>query len=122
MKLTGKTKEDFWKWYLSEKVLKENKLLPMFNFSNENVIKINFLAMSKICQNALIIEFFDSVKIYISINYVDMHTDLRSEKGFQSLVSNKHLSTMFRVIKSRPEATDKAIEKANEIYNEMLNK
>jgi len=98
MKLTGKTKEDFLKDLDVEEQWFNDEYVDLF-------------------ANALIIEFFDSVKIYISINYVDMHTDLRSEKGFQSLVSHKHLSTMFRVIKSRQEATEKSIEKANEIYN-----
>ena len=117
MKLTGKTKEDFQEWLIN--YFREVRPDYRFNLTDGNIL-VKFRIRLEAEKNALIIEFFDSVKIYISINYVDMHTDLRSEKGFQSLVSHKNLSTMFRVIKSRKEATDKAIEKANEIYNNKL--
>ena len=72
------------------------------------------------CQNALIIEWFDSVGIYISINYLSIHSDLRKAKGFESLVCYKNLSTMFREVKTRQQATEKAIEKAIILYNEKF--
>ena len=79
-----------------------------------------FNELPKIYQNALIIEWFDSVGIYISINYVSVHTDLRSGKGFQSLVCYGNLSTMFRGVDTRQQATEKALEKAIILYNEKF--
>lgn len=62
----------------------------------------------KLFLNALIIEFFDSVGIYIGIDPLyDMQGTFRAyvdKYGFQSI--------------SRQEATEKAIIKANDIYNE----
>ena len=115
MKLTGEAKENFWKWYLSEKVLKENKLLPMLNLSNENVIRINFLAMPEVCQHSLIIDFFDEQWIVTTITntyYDGFH--------FQWKITDNRLKThkSKHGFESRKEATEKAIEKSNEIYND----
>ena len=95
MILTGKAKEDF-----------------SYNYNMSN-----FNGYSETLQNALIIEWFDSVGIYISINYVDFYDELRNDKGFEACVTNKGLSVMFRSVSSRQEATLQAIKKANEIYN-----
>ena len=67
--------------------------------------------------NALIIEWFDSVGIYISINYIDFYDELRNNTGFETYVTNKGLSVKFRSVSSRQEAIKQAIEQANEIYN-----
>jgi hypothetical protein len=116
MKLTGKAKEAFEEWLRNSTYGHTNYGTGMC-YINESARE--FLSLQSELQNTVIIEFFDSVKIYISINYVKLNNEMQKEKGFQSLVSNKHLSTMFRVISTRQEATEKAIERANEIYNEI---
>jgi hypothetical protein len=82
----------------------------------------DFKKLTESCQNALIIEWLDSVGIFISIHYLQLYNDLEDRKGFVSIVTNKHLSTKFREVETRTEATQKAIEKANEIYNNLNTK
>ena len=103
MILTGKAKEDFYKYINIE----DYKLFDYVRkkYANEIVL------------NALIIEWFDSVGIYISINYVDFYDEFRNNTGFETYVTNKGLSVKFRSVSSRQEATLQAIKKANEIYN-----
>ena len=95
MILTGKTKEDF-----------------SYNYNMSD-----FNGYSETLQNALIIEWFDSVGIYISINYVDFYDEFKNDTGFETYVTNKGLSVKFRIVSNRQEAIKQAIEKANEIYN-----
>ena len=106
MILTGKAKEDFYKYINIE----DYKLFDYVRkkYANEIVL------------NALIIEWFDSVGIYISINYVDFYDEFRNNTGFETYVTNKGLSVKFRSVSSRQEATVQAIKKANEIYNTTL--
>ena len=106
MILTGKAKEDFYKYINIE----DYKLFDYVRkkYANEIVL------------NALIIEWFDSVGIYISINYVDFYDELRNNTGFETYVTNKGLSIKFRSVSSRQEAIKQAIKKANEIYNEKI--
>lgn len=66
--------------------------------------------------NALIIEFFDSVGIYINISAIPFSKDFRVE--IRS-VDNSFLSSCdYEAFNSRTEATNTSIEKANELYNE----
>ena len=106
MILTGKAKEDFYKYINIE----DYKLFDYVRkkYANEIVL------------NALIIEWFDSVGIYISINYVDFYDEFRNNTGFETYVTNKGLSVKFRSVSSRQEAIKQAIKKANEIYNTTL--
>ena len=106
MILTGKAKEDFYKYINIE----DYKLFDYVRkkYANEIVL------------NALIIEWFDSVGIYISINYVDFYDEFRNNTGFETYVTNKGLSVKFRSVSIRQEATIQAIKKANEIYNSTL--
>ena len=108
MILTGKTKEEFFNWL-------DNQGVNGIDISNWEFEK--FQLLSNVSQNSLIIEWFDSVGIYISINYVDFYDELRNNTGFETYVTNKGLSVKFRSVSSRQEATLQAIKKANEIYN-----
>ena len=106
MILTGKAKEDFYRYINIE----DYKLFDYVRkkYANEIVL------------NALLIEWFDSVGIYISINYVDFYDEFRNNTGFETYVTNKGLSVKFRSVSIRQEATIQAIKKANEIYNTTL--
>lgn len=105
MTLTGKASKDFIKWLH----FKHN--LQPYNLFNE------------IIQYALIIEWFDSVGIYISVKR--LCTSLKFRCWYFVITNedgdylNKHGYDESRINNdSRIEITKKAIKKANEIYNE----
>ena len=111
MILTGETKEDFERW------LHSNDVLIKEGIYDDTYLTDVFDKLPLNLQYASIIEWFDSVGIYISINYVDFYDELRNNTGFETYVTNKGLSVKFRSVSSRQEATLQAIKKANEIYN-----
>ena len=97
MILTGKASKDFIKWLH----FKHN--LQPYNLFNE------------IIQYALIIEWFDSVGIYVN------SSGLTLSKTFISDVSvNDNCEYNYDGFITRKEATEQAIIKANEIYNSTL--
>jgi len=72
----------------------------------------DFLKLPESCQNALIIEFFDSVGIFIDCGYYangKMCSGIESEKFSFISTGTKH--------ETRREAIISAIQKANELYN-----
>ena len=96
MILTGKASKDFIKWLH----FKHN--LQPYNLFNE------------IIQYALIIEWFDSVRICIDRDCINMEmviTDFRDVKEKQTIIDCD-------VEEPFPDWWKKAIKKANEIYNE----
>lgn len=98
MKLTGKCAEAYSKWFYEQDYV--NKIYD----SKIDIIKQPF-------QNALIIDFFDIVGIYIIPTHnfgwgFEIYIDIEVEP----IVVNCDYST-------RNEATNKAIEKAVEIFN-----
>lgn len=102
--LTDNTLSHFQDWLYSTHRVTMSDILPM-DFENSLVL------------NSLIIDFFDSVGIYISIHYVNFNNELESKKGFESIVTNGHLSTRFREVNTRERSIIQAIEQANKIYN-----
>ena len=107
MILTGKAKESFIDYLDKTNQIKIEK----------GILNLHWQDLPEKFKNALIIEWFDSVGIYISINYVDFYDELRNNTGFETYVTNKGLSVKFRSVSSRQEAIKQAIKKANEIYN-----
>ena len=102
MILTGKAKENFFNWL-------DNQGVNGIDISNWEFEK--FQLLSNVSQNALIIEWFDSVGIYITSDYFELN------KGFYSEI----LDSNFEIVKpTRQEAFTEAIKKANEIYNEKI--
>ena len=100
MILTGKAKEDFEKW-----LNKEMYYLGRHNFEDRDN---NIEDLSDNFQNVLIIEWFDSVGIYITSDYFELNN------GFYSEI----LDSNFAIVKpTRQEALTEAIKKANEYYN-----
>ena len=90
MILTGKTKEDFIKTKIGNEINLFESMLPIY-------------------KNALLIDFFDSVGIYINIR--------RTNNEFMSYITNDE-SSFYKKI--RQEALSEAIKKANEIYNKKI--
>jgi hypothetical protein len=103
MILTDKAKVDFQKWYYQ-------------TYCNSK-IKMGFSDFPLICQHALIIDWFDSVGIYIQDWGLEI---VENEIGFDSQVFYKKQlhETQENFAKTRKEAIQKAIIKANTIYNE----
>ena len=92
MKLTGKCKEEFIFWMCE---------------NYPEIRRHEYETMPECAINSLIIEFFDSVGIYIEVNY-----NVTVSKSFWC---NSVSDSIFN---SRIEATNEAITKANIIYNE----
>ncbi|WP_291076389.1 MULTISPECIES: hypothetical protein [unclassified Empedobacter] len=99
MILTGKCKEKFWEWYKN----REGKTLTPKELE---------LISEEVLQNALIIDFFDSVGIYIEIHYSSFLGN-----RFLCIVNTNenHKVTSFQ--NNRHQAIKKAIKKANDLYN-----
>lgn len=77
-----------------------------------------FMELPESCQNALIIDFFDSVGIYILPIYEEYEDFAKGQmpvtiKTWSCWVNEVLISNC----KTRQEATNEAIEKANEIFN-----
>ncbi len=98
MKLTGKALEDFTQWNSNKQF---DMMLP-FEYPT-------YL-------NALIIEWFDSVGIYIHIQ----PTELGDSLEFKAKVNEEDVcfGYGFLFFETRQQATEQAIIKANDIYNE----
>lgn len=99
MILTDKAKEDFKEWVF------EN-----YYFQDLNVLYPLHLI------DTLIIEFFDSVGIYIEIHYSRILGD-----KFLCIVNTEANYNLTSYQDSRQQATEQAIIKANEIYNARTN-
>ncbi len=99
MILTGKAKEDFINW--------KNK-----NYPNEYYC--TFTSMPEISKFALIIEWFESLGIYIGVfRYPSEYVyEIHSSK-------NKKINCSGCSYDTRLDATSEAIAKANEIYNSI---
>lgn len=98
MKLTGKCKEKFLDY------LRDNKKSSI----ELGFLKLHWQAYPEKYLNALIIEFFDSVGIYIKITDYDGEDYWCEINGLG-----------YSILKpTRTEATNAAIEKANKLYNQ----
>ena len=103
MILTGETKLDFERW------LHSNDALIKDGIYDDTYLTDVFDKLPLNLQYASIIEWFDSVGIYITSDYFELN------KGFYSEI----LDSNFAIVKpTRQEALTEAIKKANEIYNE----
>lgn len=99
MVLTGKCKEDFLKYYDNHSI---KYLLSWTDFED----------LPLVVKNNLIIEWFDSFGVYIGIVHVNVGS------GYFEAIVHYYGGLYFKSI-SRIEATQKAIIKANEIYNNL---
>lgn len=107
MILTGKALEDFTKWEIT----------------NDYVYVTTYDKSHNILENALIIEWFDSVGIIIlpkrfthKLEFSDWYFIITNKQGVHL---NNYLEDRVNV-DSRQEAIEKAIIKANKIYNENI--
>jgi hypothetical protein len=105
--LTGKAKEDFEKWYDSNKANESAGSVTINSFYGQ---------LPPSMQYGVYVDFFDSVGIMIELRIevttlfyfsIDIYTDV----SYDSFCSDN--------FKTRAEARKKAVEKANEIYNKQ---
>jgi len=98
--LTGKCKGDFGKWIITE----------MYYLGDD--------PLSDLFLNALIIEFFDSVGIYISTSALKMfYKDPMFKCKIEFITEVIECGDLY--FKTRQEATNEAIIKANQLFNEL---
>lgn len=115
--LIGKAQKDFWDWYLLPETLKSYKLTSQHKYSNCNAIKVCFLSKSISEQNAIIIDWFDSVFIHIGINktsefYYQSSITVQNGTGF---INTEIITHQLK----RHESIKFSIEKANSMYNDQ---
>ena len=109
MILTEKAKEEFFNWL-------DNQGVNGIDICNWEFEKFHLL--SNVSKNSLIIEWFDSVGIYIIISPSD-----NPKNWFYTILGEDILSPFYKMYQSlddfenRQEALTDAIKKANEIYN-----
>ena len=109
MILTGETKLDFERW------LHSNDVLIKDGIYDDTYLTDVFDKLPLNLQYASIIEWFDSVGIYVN------SSGLTLSKTFISDVSvNDNCEYNYDGFRTRKEATEQAIKKANEIYNTTL--
>ena len=118
MILIGKCKKDF-ELYLSQEYGKfETTTFQECASAPQYPIFLDEINLPESIKNALIIEFFDSVGIYIEIR---INNNNPLNKGFHGYVIksiNGYYKCTTIPVETREEATNQAIIKANEIYNE----
>ena len=98
MKLTGKCKEDFENWY--------RKQTPEMGYWY-SILNFNNLPFSM--KYGVYVDFFDSVGLIVEAQ--------RCLNGYKYYVTSTPKYFQAFEYKTRQEAREKAIEKANEIYN-----
>ena len=118
--LVGKAQKDFWDWYLLPETLRFYKLTSQHKYSNDNAIKVCFLAKSISEQNAIIIDWFDSVFIHIGIKktsefYYQSSITVQNGIGF---INTEIITHQLK----RQESIKLSIEKANYIYNDQADR
>lgn len=106
MTLKGKAKEAFEKWF--DDYSQEHHQKEWL----DNDLYLDEVYLPDEIINALIIEWLDSVGIYVEVGY------LHAYKEWHRDVSTKTGSCYIRGWETRQQATKKAIERAIEIYNE----
>lgn len=114
MKLTDKAKVDFEKYWITIFIgEKTNKLFKFFNITEIPVAIIFWNLLPYSMQYGVYIDFFDSVGLQLSIHCWD-----NNKYSFTTLKEGRYMRQYKLEVSSRHKARTKAIEKANEIYNE----
>jgi len=104
MELTEKCKEDFEAWYLKTIEIKIGNIELLSK-------TVKFYLLPPSMQYGVYVDFFDSVGIYIEAS----HLNTTGKYGVGISDKDGYLLTI--KTETRHEARQKAIEKANEIYN-----
>ena len=106
MILTDKAKEDFLFWLLTA----GNEEIQDGSIEYDLYYLFKYMLPEKV-KNNLIIEWLDSVEIYLNISFVEPYG------YFMYFIHRNGWTVNETALKDRITAIEKAIEKANEIYN-----
>tara|TARA_R110000803_G_scaffold17497_3_gene47113 strand:+ start:2113 stop:2484 length:372 start_codon:yes stop_codon:yes gene_type:complete len=122
MKLTGKCKEDFEKWF--EPPLKENEKDP-WGIALYGSMVAEFYSLTESMQYGVYVDFFDIVKINVDLQPVYNYTKENYSRMVNFIINVIELGKLdedYKLIeeKNRPKARTTAIEKADEIYNKTI--
>lgn len=101
MKLTGQAKIKFEEWF-QNKSQTHYRLVEWFDSLDSSM------------KYGVYVDFFDSVGIYIEVARANIHT-----KYYYMINDSSYKPNMYN---TRPQAREKAIERANEILNRQLTK
>jgi hypothetical protein len=108
MKLTGKCKEDFEKWFTDSD---NHKGFDEEQIALDRKYRLNlFYQLTQSMKYGVYVDFFDSVEDKTRIRILP-----RVSRGWDGYFTE--LKECLQIHSSRKEANDAAIEKANEIYN-----
>ena len=112
MKLTEKAKEEFEKWFF--KYYNKDKI-SVAMFSHEVV----FSNLQELAQNAYITEWFDTIGITVDVmpRMADENKIVFEPNTF--CLKHEIVTEDFIQFENRQDAIEKAIEKANQIYNSI---
>ena len=126
MELTGKCKEEFEKYLLKDlSFVLEEEFIRMDRYNL-------FKHLTKSMQYGVFVDYFDSVGVQIGIEFFDnsratgfdyqILTEDDRDYDDENCMDSAKVYSSNDYIGSRPEARTAAVEKANELHNEVLNK
>ena len=126
MELTGKCKEEFEKWLLSNDINQEVLEIDNMTYYGSYDVYDLFYLLPDLMKYGVLVDYFDSVGLPITIGVYTIRINEAKDWCFQ-IVGNKHsnqnkLISFERFYNTRPKARTAAIEKADELRNEVLNK
>lgn len=108
--LKGQARIDFEKWYLEPEQKKTYKTLS--NKGGDKAIMLNWYSLSDSHRYGVIVDWFESVLMYINIYR------LMKEGGLSFTINGDAFFGSEYNFKTTPKTRQKSIEKAVEIYNE----
>lgn len=110
MKLTGQCKQDFEKWYINKAWISNQNISTNYTERLGLYKMNNFEQLPPSMQYGILVDFFDSVEIFISIDAYISKKEIYFQYDINYITANKRFKT-------RQEAREQAITKANEVYN-----
>jgi len=122
MELTGKCKEEFIEWYDESIEADTDMCMECGGHISTN----GFENIPDSMRYGVLVDYFDSVEICFGVAIYTIRINETKDWCYQ-IMGSKHTTqnneiAFERFLKTRPKARTKAIEKANEIRNEQLNK
>ena len=127
MKLTGKCKEEFEKWFTDSD---NHKGFDAEQIALDRKYRLNlFYQLYPSMQYGVLVDYFDSVGVQIGIEFFDnsratgfdyqILTEGDRDYDDENCMDSAKVYSSNDYIGSRPKARTAAIEKANEIYNKI---
>jgi len=126
MKIKGKTKDDFEKWFINDHKIGRDSM-GILCFLMKGVL-VPFWFLPKSMQWGVLVDYFDSCEIHIDIHPILDYNNTSYTKVLEYIVIVVELNKEVDFnredieVKSRPQARENALIKAQEIRETQLNK